>query len=234
MGFGILFLGYFMTYMMAMNPWGCFFRAVGYLLMCSGLMKLTQYDKNFSYSVYASFALGLISICFSVVKLYDMLFLSSGPFSDGFINIITNIETAMVLIFHFFLLFAIRSIAKETESDKISFGAMRNLFFVTAYFLLSFVKYMPFAFVESYNKNMGMPLFLLYLAWIVLDLVLIFSCYSGICDENDREMKQKPSRFEFVNKYRAERDAREAKALEIAERNRAERANKLADKKKKK
>ncbi|MBE6597245.1 MAG: hypothetical protein E7641_06195 [Ruminococcaceae bacterium] len=226
MGFGILFFGYFITYLMAMNPWGCFFRAFGYLMMCSGIMKLTQYNKNFTYSVYASFLLGLINICFSVVEIYDMVFLSPSPFGETFMKVITNLETGTVLIFHLLLLFAVRSIAKETESDKIAFGAIRNLIFVVAYFLLSFIKFMPFEFVKSYNRNMTLPLFLLYLGWIVMDLVLLFSCYSGICDENDREMKRKPSRFEFINQYREELDAREAKAMEFAEKNRAERAKK--------
>ena len=45
---------------------------------------------------------------------------------------------------------------------------------------------------------------------------MIFSCYRRICDEGDVDMPQKPSRFEFVNEMRREREEKEKARQEKA------------------
>lgn len=227
MGFGLLFIGYFTAYIMSLNRWGVLFRIFGYILASFGIIKLSQYNRNFIYSLYASLSLALIN-CFTALSgvsayLYDNLVISSNPFGDTFLSVIASIEMVMILVFHVLLLFAVRAIAKETEADKIVVASMRNLFFIGAYFVLYFVQYLPFGFIDSYKRNMGMPIFVLYLVCLVFNLILLFSCYSGICDENDVEMERKPSRFEFVNKYREELDARQEKAKREADEYRRQR-----------
>ena len=78
---------------------------------------------------------------------------------------------------------------------------------------------------------MGLPLLLLNFAWIILDLVLIASCYSRICDENDVDMERKPSRFAFVNKIRAELDAKQARARASSLQYKKEKAERKKNKK---
>jgi hypothetical protein len=58
---------------------------------------------------------------------------------------------------------------------------------------------------------------------------MIFSCYAKICDSGDTEMRQKPSRFEFVNKKREEQEAERQKILDEY----AEKTNKSSKKRKK-
>ena len=103
---------------------------------------------------------------------------------------------------------------------------MQNLFFVVLYFVLRVAAYIPTPVQETYNRYFGLPIFILNLAWIVLDIVLIFKCYAKICDESDVEMEQKPSRFEFVNKYRAELAERQRLADEKYAKKEQERKNK--------
>ena len=43
---------------------------------------------------------------------------------------------------------------------------------------------------------------------------MIFSCYAKICDSDDIEMKQKPSRFAFVNEKRKEQEEERQKILD--------------------
>ena len=69
------------------------------------------------------------------------------------------------------------------------------------------------------------------LVWIVLQIVLIFSCYARICDEGDVEMERKPSRFAFVNKFRAELDAKQEKARRESEEYKREKMEKRREKK---
>ena len=67
---------------------------------------------------------------------------------------------------------------------------------------------------KEYTKYFSGPVLILYFVWIIFNLVLIYSCYARICDESDVDMEQKPSRFAFVNKMRAESEERSRAAAE--------------------
>ena len=54
----------------------------------------------------------------------------------------------------------------------------------------------------------------LYFICSVLNLMLFASCYARICDEEDAEMAQKPSRFAFVNRMRARSEEVEQRNFE--------------------
>ena len=112
------------------------------------------------------------------------------------------------------MLYAILQIAKETEVQKIRVSSVRNFVFMCIYELLLIVAYLPFPFVESYKRYFSMPIILLYFVLIVLNLVLIFTCYANICDEGDVDMPLKKSRFAFINKIREETARREQKAAD--------------------
>ena len=60
----------------------------------------------------------------------------------------------------------------------------------------------------DFGKYFAAPALLLYFAWIILNLILIYSCYARICDENDVDMEVKPSRFAFVNRMRQKSEER--------------------------
>ena len=220
----ILFFGYFITYIMALNTYGAFFRFAGYLVMAYAAKKLSEYHSSFLWSEYSSILLALMSVLRIVADFTQLI-----P-ADLF-DILVYAESAVVLVYHVLLLLAIRAIAKETESEKIKGNAIRNLFFIAVYYLLYVLSMIPTPFKESYQKNMGLPILLLNLAWIILDLVLLVSCYSGICDESDVDMERKPSRFAFVNKLRAELDAKQAKARESAMQYKKEKAERKRKKK---
>ena len=207
MGFGILFLGYCITYIISL-PIGVPARLVGYLIMIMGCRKLSEYSDRFKLTTYSAILLSVTSAMQSVALVFDFLYqnllLQSDPIPQAIDSVLKYADIALVLVFHILLLLGIRSLAKETEVDKIEAASIRNLFFVCLYFFLIVFSYIPLPIKEAFNKYLGLPLFLLNLAWIILNVILIFKCYANICDESDVEMEQKPSRFEFVNKYRAE------------------------------
>ena len=207
MGFGILFFGYCITYIIAL-PIGAPARLVGYILMLFACGKLGEYSKRFklaSATVIASTAVSALQSVFLLVDfLYQNLLISKDPIPLFADSVIKYADLVLVLTFHVVLLLGIKSLAKETELDKIEAAALRNLFFVCFYFFLILIAYLPLPISESINKYLGLPLFILNLAWLILNVILLFKCYAQICDESDVEMEQKPSRFEFVNKYRAE------------------------------
>ncbi len=238
MGFGLLFIGYFITYIMALNSVGFAFRLVGYAVMALALGKLSAYNKSFRPAQVGALVLVLFSVFDTATEiiayLAENLILSSNPFTATALTVILDFEGIFVLMFHLLMLIAIRNIAKETDVHKIEVNVIRDVCFITLYYILSIIKYLPFPFRESYVRNMGLPLVLLYLAWIILDLTLIFECYANICDEGDVEMQRKPSRFAFVNKFRNELEAKQSRAREETAQYKRERAERRMNKKKNK
>lgn len=238
MGFGVLFIGYFITYIMSINSFGVFFRLFGYLVMTYAGVKLASYNKSFRYPVYVSSVLALLSALQSASLimgyLYDNMVISSNIFDGAFDHVIGYIDDAFMCAFHIILLLAIRAIAKETEVSKIEYESLRNIFLIALYYILRVVAYLPLPIQNAYNATMGVPLFMFFIVCLVLDAVIIFSCYYGICDENDTEMKRKPSRFAFINQYREERDAKQAKAEAEMEKYRQELIERKKNKKKRK
>ena len=49
MGFGLLFFGYFMEFLLSMNKIGTFTHIIGYMVMFAGLARLRRYCRMFAY-----------------------------------------------------------------------------------------------------------------------------------------------------------------------------------------
>ena len=185
--------------------------------MVSGL-KLRKYHRSFEFFVLGTIGMILVSalLVFSDVSgyLYSNLVIDSVWISEGGRTVIGYAEQGSSFLFHAALLFAIRKLALETEVNKIAVNAVRNFVFICFYYFVYLLSFLPIASVQACVGELALIAWVIYLAWIVLDLVLIFSCYAQICDESDQDMKQKPSRFAFVNRFREELDRRQQKAFE--------------------
>lgn len=225
MGFGWLFIGYFVTTMMVINPYGYLIRPIGYAIMLYAFSRLKDYHRDFWYALAGS----VLMLGIAGVMAFDGLF---AVFSESVTYVLGYAEMIGSLVFHTLLFFGIRAIAKETEVEKISFAATRNFIFFAVYNLLYAVAKLPFAFAEEYAKMMSAPVLLLYFACLVLNLIMIFSCYMRICDVADVDMAQKPSRFAFVNRMRAESEERRAQKQAMYEERARERKERKENRKK--
>lgn len=212
MGFGLLFIGYFVSMLMVINPAGFLIRPVGYMIMTWALYKLKDYHRPFWYALIGALVMLGLSLVLAVeglsTFLFDRLLIESRWISEGAKTVIGYVEMVGSLLFHGVLLWGIRGIAKETEVDKISFAAIRNFSFFALYYLLYAIALLPFDFTKEYAALMSVPALLLYFACLILNLILFFSCYAKICDVADEDMAVKPSRFAFVNRMRAESEER--------------------------
>ncbi|MBR2388306.1 MAG: hypothetical protein IKB02_06005 [Clostridia bacterium] len=218
MGFGLLFLGYFMAHLMSVFSLGCLVRLAGFMLMIYAFTRLHKYNVSFRFPFYSAFAMLGVTLadCYGKIGelLYDNLIVDSFSLPEGFFETVASADDVFSFLFHACLLYAILSIAKETEVEKIRVAAVRNFVFICLYAVLIIVSKLPFSFVESYKRYFSMPVILFYFAIIILNLVLIFTCYANICDESDIDMPLKKSRFEFINKFREETARREQKAAD--------------------
>ena len=215
MGFGMLFVGYFITYLMSFHPLGALTRLVGYVMILRACLRLKDYQPSFLFPAVGSLLLSLISAVSltGVVTnyLYENLFMGRQIFTSATTALVEWINVLLVFAFHLVLYYAIHKIAKDTEIGEITVNAVRNLLFFCLYFVCYFLGRL-----ESLGNEMrsyiNLAAIILLFTWVILDLILIFSCYAKICDEGDTEMAQKPSRFAFVNRLRSKMDKSEEKA----------------------
>lgn len=227
MGFGLLLIGYFTASIMALNSFGGVFRLVGYFIACRGAKKLSQYNRSFLFLLGVS----VISVIFSVfcalsdvsVFLYNNLLIPSPLLGEQITSSLPYLKIIFDFVFVAVMCYSVLSISRETGAAKTSYTPIRNFIFYCIFGLLQFLVWLG-----SYTGNKGLLDFIANTAlpiWMViinivcilLNCVMLFSCYARICDEGDVDMPQKPSRFAFINKRRAEKEEKRQKYLAEAE-----------------
>ena len=212
MGFGILFIGYFIAaiifigYMSAIKVLGC-------AVMLISTLKLRKYNKAFD------MLLAVLCVCIGFYGFDAVIDILGIQLTGTSANIVLWADMFINFAFNASLVLSIRAIAKETKSDKIYFAATRNLVFFGILLVLQLVAKLPYKVTQ--NLNIVAVMFLLALS--VLNLILVFHCYAQICDSADVDMERKPSRFAFVNNYRDEMERRRAEADAERERIKRER-----------
>ena len=142
MGFGLLFIGYFMTVMMSLNVLGGLFACAGYIMIIFASRKLSQYDGSFKLLLASSAVMtaicSLVAFCEVSSLLYRYLLIPSPIVSEEVYNVLLIIRVILELFFVAIMCFCIRSIAKETGANKIMYAAVRNFIF----FFISFTSHL--------------------------------------------------------------------------------------------
>ncbi len=242
MGFGLLFIGYFLTMINSpiLGLWGTLTRLCGCAVMICASVKLKKYNKAFDLTLIGSVLMAIMTCVLLVINvddfLFDNLIVTGKLFSDVAKTVIGYIEQGVSFVFNSFLLWGVFQIARETEVKKITTAAIRNYIFICAYYVIYLVSFLPFVGIQSARSDFALILWILYFVWIGLNIWLLFDCYARICDEDDVDMERKPSKIPFVNKLRDEfeersRKAREADAM-FKQEKRARREEKRKGKKK--
>ena len=225
MGFGILFIGYLLTYLLSMaGAYGCYPAIIGCALMLYALTKLVEYDGSFKLPFFTALPVTLCAAYSFATELCRTVGILLPAFltSQLTLTAVTYSSAIFDLAFNVTLLYAISHIAKETGVERTKNAAIRNIVVYGVYFLSVLLD-------ESLPENSAaraytfLAAFALSLLVLALNSIVIFSCYMRICDEGDTEMERKESRFEFVNKFNREFDRREEKAHKESRKAREER-----------
>ena len=226
MGFGLLFLGYFVAYLVSFAfPVKIF----GYALMIFGCEKLSEYNTKFKLCNLPLGFLSLAGLYSLVYKVYEWLSIESFLTSDGVYKAVSSVGEAFEIAYHACLLIAICAIAKETELHKMAYKAMRNLLIIIAGEIAYFVAILLPA--GSASNVAGYISAVLRLVWIALDLWLIANCYRLICPEGEEDMPKKESKLSIIRKMDAVINKREEEAMETAHKLTEKRKNKTKAKK---
>ncbi len=237
MGFGLLFIGYFVASLMSINVVGSFIAMIGYGIICISASKLSKYNVSFVSLQIGAAVMTLLWLLMSVSNVTEFLanelIISRDIFSPTFDEIMGHVETVAFFAFNAAMLYSVRSIAIETEDGKIALNATRNFIFMCINLLVYVICFVVSAFSQSqYLGILNLSAIIVRFVCVILNLVLIFSCYMRICDENDVDMKRKPSRFAFINKLRERSDEQQRRVADRHAEYMRERAEKRKNKKK--
>jgi len=208
MGFGWLFIGYFTVTAMSLNAAGVLIRLLGYALILMAMGKLRNYHRAFEPAWWGTVLMLVVSTGLLGLGIAEQFLLVP----SGVMTVFGHIEQGAALVFHALMLWAIRQIALETEVPKIAVSAVRNFVFLCIYQLTYIIGALPVPSWQPVLIRVGLVSWGLYFICVILNLILLGSCYARICDEGDVDMEQKPSRFAFINRLREENARRAQKA----------------------
>lgn len=210
MGFGLLFFGYCLEFILGLNRYGVFVYLLGYGIMLSGLTHLSRYCHRFRPAQYTTWALMLMAVYHTFAGIEGLTTVSFPFVTETLTQVVDWIDFALVLLFHLFLALGIRELALRVGLTKNGVFAIRNFLLV----LLCDIVYLSGRFLPLKEGYLTVPFWILRLLWAVLNGVLLYSCYMRICPANEPEHVRKPSRIGWINRLQKAFDEKEKAAIE--------------------
>ena len=215
MGFGILFLAYFLAFFVPLS----YLRIIGYAGVAWALTKLRDYRPAFMGAVKWLIPLGVCCLYHIFVSVLELLpyFGVAAP-ALPFVNttvtaVVSMVECALTLGFHFVLLRQLRGFAAELELPAIAKRADFGLWLVGVQ-TSTYVLALALELAGVGLQLLSLIAFFLQFVWAIFNMVNLFGCYMYICPEGDENMERGPSRFGFVNDIRDKMDERDRQARE--------------------
>ncbi len=200
MGFGTLFIGYFLilniTYFTVSD-------AISALIMALGLYKLATVNRYFKGGFY-------ISLFFAAIGLFEIGEFIYEIFAPGFdgsvlLSYVAMPRNVVLAILTCFILLGIEDVAKEVGLPELARKAKLSIIPVFAVYALAAILEIPGLDVMIDIKILAvMSVICLGAMFIItaVNLTIIYSAYMKICMPNEKDLEMKPSKFGFVNKYR--------------------------------
>lgn len=215
MGFGILFLSYFLAFFVPLS----YLHVIGYAGVAWALSKLKDYRPALMRAVWWLIPLGVCCMYHILANVLSLLpSFGLAPVSLVFVNdtvtaVVSMVESALILCFHFSLLRGLGGFARELELPAIAKRADWGLWLVsiqsTCYIVDQILKLVGWEL-----QLFSLIAFLMQFVWAIFNLINLFTCYMYICPEGDESMERTPSRFGFVNEFREKMDERDRHARE--------------------
>ncbi len=211
MGFGILFIGYIFLLNLSFYAYTDILAAV---LMLTALEKLRRWNTGFKAAFFAAIPFFLVGTYEFFGALLSSLSISAPP---ALSYAMAAARMLCLGLLHILMLLGFKQITREVGLSKLETRAMMMMPISLFVFIGEALFEIPPIFSgvkEEILLSMEFILLLICLVFLLSMLIFIYKCYARICLPSDVEMKQKPSRFRFINEYRAKKEARDKAELE--------------------
>lgn len=206
MGFGILFIGYFL--LLNLTYYG-YTDLIAALVMLMAFYKLSSFNRHFKTAIIPTLLFALVAM----VELAEAL-LSTLGMNMGFIIEYTAASRYLLIgVLTVFMLMGIREIAKEVGASITESRARYSTPFTYVLFALGAI----FEFPSMGNLIPSQPLAIIALILLlsifllmITVLITVYSAYMHICmpEDIDNDAPDKASRFGFVNKFKEHENER--------------------------
>ena len=217
MGFGYVFIGYLMAFVLEMTVVGLGISGaaalLGYSAMLLGLLTLSLYQSDFKGALWSLVPLMLTAI-YDIVRsiseffAFDLGVLGSEAVQGG----VKWATFFLIMFFQIALLYGIRMISESVGLKQITVKAIRNAVFVGIYALL----YVAAELMTEGDaiQYLALSMNILQLAYVFLNLVLLANCAKDICPAGEEDQPFKRSRFAIINKIGDTYERNQQRAVE--------------------
>lgn len=209
MGFGYLFFGAFLAANFLAYPELTMLPAV--LLMLMGMLTLGNFNRPLRQArllLFPAVLVSLVCFVFAAIELFGFLPAESYETASYIFSLALEL---LMAAFTLRLLSGIALLGEETELPKIVFRAKRNAILIAVSYGLSILLSLPIEaewFTLAANHTYA-PLILFRLIAMLLNALLIYSCYMYICMPEDLEMPRRKTGIRFLDGLFEKMDRRE-------------------------
>ena len=199
MGFGILFIGFFLLLNI---PYHAYTDAIAALVSLYALYKLSSVNTNFKRASYAAagFSIfGILEFLYSALIVFFTVLNIPGVFTVLSIVRYATVGTLSVLTF-----LGMRDVANEVGLRVIAIKCERVIYMTYPIYALSIVSEILsfFALPFTVMQYIAVVILVCNMTLIIISLTVIYSCYMRICMPEDEDMPERESKFKFVNAFR--------------------------------
>jgi len=170
--------------------------------MLIGLSKLASFGRNFARAFWADMA--YLLICLGRAVLLILKQITEGSVLHYVSAVLISLSA---LVLQFFILAGIFYISLQVELDKEAKAAKRNIGLIISYYILYVIVLLLAPYLGQAGNIAGLAVTVFGLAVIVLNGVLIHSCYCRICLKGQEHGERPPSKYAWVNRFNEKTDA---------------------------
>lgn len=225
MGFGTLFIGYILLFNIA---WFSYTDVLAAAVMLTGLYKLSTVEKHYRISAVFS---GLFLLLGGVEFVAEVTGMTAG----GAPWYLTVPRYLLLLALTVSVLLGIRKSAKGVGLESLASRCEYTLATPPLVYAGSVLLDLPFLYAKADTltfRIVGAAVLFAGFVMHVINALTIYKAYAHICLPEDLDMKEKPSRFAFVNRLREKNEEKRKADTEAAIAAMRERAQRKKRKKK--
>ena len=217
MGFGYVFIGYLMSFILEMTVRGLGIygaaELLGYGAMFVGLVTLSLYEGDFKGAKWSLIPLMLTAIFRVGSSLANLFAWDLGVLGGETVTAVVDWCTFFLLMFfQIALLYGIRMLSEKVGLKQITIKAVRNAVFVGLYAVLYVIaKCMSEGAAIRY---LALSMQILQLVYVVFNLLLLVNCAKDICPAGEEDQPFKRSRFAIINKIGDTYERNQQRAVE--------------------
>jgi len=209
MGFGILLIGYFVTFAFSISSYYFFADILGVLIMLYSFSKLSKFNRYFVSAMVPA----LVYLVLCAVNAASMMF-KLYPVNGTADLVVDILKTVTACAIHVFVFLGTRGISLGAEAQKLVDKTQRNFVATMIYYAASLGIVLASLLIQFETQYISAMVYLYWIVCIILNIALFYHCFGILIPADEDEDEVKRSKFEFINKINDKFDSFDIKSNE--------------------